>query len=287
MSSSWFEPVHARATYHAEASTESRGALAEAAAAACSRAAPALLARQHADGYWVGDLLADSTLESDYVLLQLWLHPPRDGEWKPPSWDRIVRARQAILDRQRPDGGFDIYPDGPSDVNATIKAYVAMRLAGLEIDSEPVRRARETILGLGGIQEANSYVRINLSLFGLYPKRHVPTIPVELALVPGGLIYEMSSWTRAIVMPLAIIQAKTDTRPVPAGFDLDELVVPGKTFKLPRRDRLSALFRQLDVALKVWESRGPEMIRKPAIREAEKWILDRTRNSACLGAIFP
>ena len=141
--------------------------------------------------------------------------------------------------------------------------------------------------GLGGIQEANSYVRINLSLFGLYPKRHVPTIPVELALVPGGLIYEMSSWTRAIVMPLSIIQAKTDTRPVPAGFDLDELVVPGKTFKLPKRDRLSALFRQLDVALKVWESRGPEMIRKPAIREAEKWILDHTRNSAGLGAIFP
>src|SRR5260370_493867 len=127
-------------------------------------------------------------------------------------------------------------------------------------------RARDPILCLGGIQEANSYVRINLSLFGLYPKRHVPTIPVELALVPGGLIYEMSSWTRAIVMPLSIIQAKTDTRPVPAGFNLDELVVPGKTFKLPKRDRLSPLFRQLDLALKVWGSRGPEMIRKPPLR---------------------
>ena len=124
-----------------------------------------------------GDLLA-VTLESDYVLLQLWLHPPRDGEWKPPTWERILRARRAILDRQRRDGGFDIYPDGPADVNATIKAYVALRLSGLEAASEPLRRARDTILGLGGIQEANSYVRINLSLFGLYPKRHVPTIPV-------------------------------------------------------------------------------------------------------------
>ena len=263
MPSSWFEPLQARASYQSEAVSESRAGLAEAAALACSRAAPALLARQYPEGYWVGDLLADSTLESDYVLLQLWLHPPRDGEWKPPTWERILRARGAILDRQRRDGGFDIYPDGPADVNATIKAYVALRLSGLDVASEPLRRARDTILGLGGIQEANSYVRINLSLFGLYPKRHVPTIPVELALVPGGLIYEMSSWTRAIVMPLSIIQAKTDTRPVPAGFNLDELVVPGKTFKLPKRDRLSALFRQLDVALKVWESRGPEMIRKP------------------------
>src|SRR6266446_3901636 len=287
MPSSWFEPLQARASYQSEAVSESRAGLAEAAALACSRAAPALLARQYPEGYWVGDLLADSTLESDYVLLQLWLHPPRDGEWKPPTWERILRARRAILDRQRRDGGFDIYPDGPADVNATIKAYVALRLSGLDVASEPLRRARDTILGLGGIQEANSYVRINLSLFGLYPKRHVPTIPVELALVPGGLIYEMSSWTRAIVMPLSIIQAKTDTRPVPAGFNLDELMVPGKTFKLPKRDRLSALFRQLDVALKVWESRGPEMIRKPAIREAEKWVLDHTRNSDGLGAIFP
>src|SRR5712691_7724119 len=267
MPSSWSEPLPARATYQAEAHGESRAALAEAAAAACARTAPTLLAMQKPEGYWVGDLLADTTLESDYVLLQLWLHPPRDGEWKPPSWDRIQRARQAILDRQKSDGGFYIYPDGPADVNATIKAYLALKLAGL--------------------QEANSYVRINLSLLGLYPKRHVPTIPVELALVPGGLIYEMSSWTRAIVMPLSIIQAKTDTRPVPAGFNLDELVVPGKTFKLPKRDRLSALFRQLDVALKVWATRGPEMIRKPAIREAEKWILDHTRNSDGLGAIFP
>ena len=287
MPSSWFEPLPARATYQAEAHGESRAALAEAAAAACARTAPTLLAMQKPEGYWVGDLLADSTLESDYVLLQLWLHPPRDGEWKPPSWDRIQRARRAILARQKSDGGFDIYPDGPADVNATIKAYIALKLAGLDTHNEPLRRARDAILNLGGLQEANSYVRINLSLFGLYPKRHVPTIPVELALVPGGLIYEMSSWTRAIVMPLTIIQAKTDTRPVPAGFTLEELVVPGKSFKLPKRDRLSALFRQLDIALKVWATRGPEMIRRPAIREAEKWILDHTRNSDGLGAIFP
>ncbi|HEY7541569.1 MAG TPA: squalene--hopene cyclase, partial [Methylomirabilota bacterium] len=213
MPSSWFEPLEARAVHQTEAAAESRAALADAAAAAVARAAPALLAMQKPEGYWVGDLLADTTLESDYVLLQLWLHPPHEGVWKPPSWDRIERARKAILARQLPDGGFDIYPDGPADVNATIKAYLALKLSGLGVHSEPLRRAREAILRLGGLQEANSYVRINLSLFGLYPKRHVPTIPVELVLVPGGLIYEMSSWTRAIVMPLSIIQAKTDTRP--------------------------------------------------------------------------
>ena len=29
------------------------------------------------DGYWCAELTADTTLESDYILLQLWLHPPR------------------------------------------------------------------------------------------------------------------------------------------------------------------------------------------------------------------
>ena len=43
-----------------------------------------------------------------------------------------------------------------------------------------------------GCQAANSYVKINLSLFELYPREHAPSIPPELILL-GNLIYEMSS----------------------------------------------------------------------------------------------
>ena len=52
MPPSWFEPLQARASYQSEAISESRAVLAEAAAQACSRAAPALLARQHPEGFW-------------------------------------------------------------------------------------------------------------------------------------------------------------------------------------------------------------------------------------------
>ncbi|HZV94548.1 MAG TPA: squalene--hopene cyclase [Candidatus Nitrosocosmicus sp.] len=288
MSASWLEPTDSRAdAREAEITAQHRAALAEAAGAAALRAGEAVLALQKPDGYWCGDLLADTTLESDYVLLQLWLYPPEAGVWRPPTWGRIEKTRRAILARQLPDGGFSIYPDGPAELNATVKAYAALKLAGLSAESEPLARARECILRLGGIQETNSYVRINLSLFGLYPRRHVPTIPPELVLLPGGLIYEMSSWTRAIVVPLSIVQSRAGRRPVPHGFDLDELAAPGKSFRLPRRDRLSAVFSQLDIALKVWEKGAPEMIRKSALREAEKWMLDRTRHSDGLGAIYP
>src|SRR4030095_4494589 len=108
-----------------------------------------------------------------------------------------------------------------------------------------MRLAGAAVLRLGGIQEANSYVRINLSLFGLYPRRYVPTIPPELVLLPGGIIYEMSSWTRAIVVPLSIVQARAGRRPVPAGFTLDELAVPGKSYRLPPRVQLARLFTRL------------------------------------------
>ena len=84
-------------------------------------------------------------------------------------------------------------------------------------------RLRDCILSLGGIQAANSYVKINLSLFGLYPRAYVPTVPPELVLLPGNILYEMSSWTRAIVVPLSIVQAIGGTRPVPLGFHLNEL----------------------------------------------------------------
>ncbi|HKZ06081.1 MAG TPA: squalene--hopene cyclase [Methylomirabilota bacterium] len=286
MTSSWLEPSDG--TLRAARTTgESQEALARKAGAAADLAADAVLALQKPDGYWCGDLLADTTLESDYVLFQLWLHPPQDGTWQPPTWGRIAKAREAILARQLPDGGFNIYPDGPAEINATVKAYAALKLAGMPADAEPMRRARAAVLALGGIQETNSYVRINLSLFGLYPRRHVPTIPVELVLLPGGIIYEMSSWTRAIVVPLSIVQARAGRRPVPRGFTLEELALPGKSFRLPRRDRLSVVFTQLDAALKVWEKGAPEVIRKSALREAEKWMLDRTRHSDGLGAIYP
>ncbi len=202
-------------------------ALAAAASQAARNATHWLLDRQSREGYWWGQLTADSTLESDWILLQLWLHPPVDGVWTPPNRPQIDRAVASILARQLPDGGFSIYPKGPSDVSATVKAYFALKLAGLAYEDERLAGARERILALGGIQAANSYVKINLSLFGLFPREGVPSVPPELMLLPGNFLYQMSSWTRAIVIPLSIVQAMNPLRPVPAGFHLKELCLAG------------------------------------------------------------
>ncbi|MCC6859354.1 MAG: squalene--hopene cyclase [Bryobacterales bacterium] len=257
---------------------------------AVRRAADLLLREQHTQGYWCARLSADTTLESDYILLQLWLHPPAGGRWNPPSRPLIDLAAKSILARQLPDGGFNIYPHGPAEISASVKAYFALKLAGLSPDDPRLARARERILALGGIQAANSYVKINLSLFDLYPRAHVPRVPPELMLL-GNLVYEMSSWTRAIVVPLSIVQGSGGRRPAPAGFTLQELFLPGRSlgFRKPGDGMVSwrSFFLGLDRLLRLWERYGVKAVRRRAIRAAESWMLDRTRYSDGLGAIYP
>jgi len=283
MSYEWPEPAPASARREINLDMDPASARADVIGRACE----ALFARQAPEGFWCGELTADTTLESDYILLQLWMHQPEGASWDPPSRERIAKASESILQRQLADGGFQIYRGGPAELNATIKAYCALKLAGLSPESEPLRRARRRILDLGGLQAANSYVKINLSLFGLYPREHAPSVPPEIVLLPGNVLYEMSSWTRSILVPLSIVQARGSNRRAPAGFALDELLLPGVSMKLPQRNRLSLLFHHLDRVFKVWEKRGSQRIRDAAIRQAEHWILERTRFTEGLGAIYP
>lgn len=251
------------------------------------KAVAALLEKQFAEGYWSGELTADSTLESDYILLQLWLHPPEGPTWAPPQRARIDKACRAILDRQLPDGGWEIYTGGGAEVNATARAYTVLKICGHAPDEEYMRRARERVLALGGLQACNSYTKINLSLFGLFPRKYTPTIPPELVLIPGDILYEMSCWTRTIIVPLSIVQAIGHQRLAPEGIDVQELYLPKKKLVMPNRQLMSLLFHRLDRVLKLWEKRGSKNLRGMAVREAEHWILDRTRYTDGLGAIYP
>src|SRR5580692_9171094 len=96
-----------------------------------------LLSLQATEGYWLGELKADTTLESDYIF---YLHVI--GRAQP---ERIAKLANYVRRRQLDDGGWNIYFGGPSELNATVKAYVALRLAGESADSERLRRACKRI----------------------------------------------------------------------------------------------------------------------------------------------
>ncbi len=284
----WIQPAPPGTLHAAEAAArEDAQRLSVQIAAASRNAASALASMRAAEGYWCGKLTADATLECDYVLLELWLHPPQNGIWNPPTRSRVDKALRSVLERQLPDGGWNIYTGGPSEVNATARAYTVLKIAGHDPAAPYMRAARERTLALGGLQACNSYTKINFSLFGLFPRRWVPSVPPEILLVPGNFIYEMSSWTRQIVVPLSVLQASGVTRPTPGNIDVSELLVIGERLAMPRRDWTATLFHHLDRLVKLWEKRGRKGIRRAAIREAEHWMLDRTRYSEGLGAIYP
>jgi squalene-hopene/tetraprenyl-beta-curcumene cyclase len=200
-----------------------------------------------------------------------------------------MESVESILARQLGDGGFNIYQQGPSEISASIKAYFALKVAGVNANDARMVRLRERILSMGGMQAANSYVKVNLSLFGLFPREFTPSIPPEIILF-RKFIYEMSSWTRAIVIPLSIVHAANPNAPVPEGFTLEELFVPGRKLHLPSNPRFFSwrnFFLTMDHVLKWWEKHGWKSVRRRAVRLCEQWMLERTQHSDGLGAIYP
>src|SRR6266550_4660501 len=188
------------------------------------RGAHHLLSIQAEEGYWQGELEADTTLESDYIY---YLHVL--GKADP---QRIAKLANYVRRRQLADGGWSIYPGGPSELNATCKAYFALKLAGDSPYAPNLVRAREIVHRLGGLEHTNSYVRFYLALIGVVGWELVPSIPPELMLLPNWFyfnIYEMSSWTRGIVIPMAILCVLRPHWRLPEPAHVDEL------FKDPER----------------------------------------------------
>ena len=117
-----------------------------------------LFSQQHEEGYWCGELEADTTLESDYIMLHTLLGTG-DSE-------RFQKAARYILQHQNEDGGWPIYAGGPSNVSASVKAYFGLKLAELTADHSALVRARKKILELGGVTEVNTFTKIYLCFFG-------------------------------------------------------------------------------------------------------------------------
>src|ERR1700683_5440181 len=169
-------------------------------AQAIERGAQHLLSLQAQEGYWLGELEADTTLESDYIYYLFVLGKAEPG--------RIAKLANYVRCRQLPDGGWNIYFGGPSELNATVKAYFALKLTGDSPDAPHMRIACERVRTLGGLEATNSYTRFYLALVGVVGWDMVPAVPPELLLLPTWFylnIYELSSWTRGIVVPLAVL----------------------------------------------------------------------------------
>lgn len=247
------------------------------------RAQQNLISLQDPDGYWLGELIVDSTLCSDYITFMHW-----SGEI---DFELQQKCVDHILSRQLPDGGWNIYPEGPSEVNASVKAYLSLKLTGFSQTDALLSLARAKIHELGGIERTNTYARLYLALLGQIPWEAVPTIPVEFLLLPRWLpvnLYAVSSWTRAMVVPLAIINHYKPTRALPEDKGIRELYLDPARVPRQKASGLKQFFILIDRCLKFIEGHGVLPLRKKALAVAEEWMIERIGDGCSgLAAIFP
>jgi squalene-hopene/tetraprenyl-beta-curcumene cyclase len=260
---------------------------------AIERATTLLLSCQAPDGHWVGELEANSTITSEYLLFCHLV-------------DRVDRERERkivayLRAHQLPDGGFSLYENGPANVSATIKAYFAMKVAEIPPDDPALAAARSRIRALGGPPRADVFTKILLALFGEYDWAGIPSMPVEIILLPRWSYFnllEVSYWSRSVIVPLLIVMDRKPVKRLADRHRLDELwTVPREQASL-RLDRVPRPFSPktflwknffigVDDYLKSWERLGPRPLRARAVEAARRWLLERLAVPGGLGGIFP
>jgi squalene-hopene/tetraprenyl-beta-curcumene cyclase len=248
-------------------------------------ATEAILAQQRADGHWVYELEADATIPAEYVLLVHYLAETPNLE--------LERKIGVYLRRiQGAHGGWPLYHEGAFDISATVKAYFALKMIGDDINAPHMVRAREALHARGGAIKANVFTRILLALFGETGWSNVPTVPVELILLPRWFpvhLSKMSYWARTVIVPLLVLAAKQPLARNPRGVHIAELFVPGVPAASPRAPHQSAgwsaFFNGLDRILKIvpW----PNGLRARAIEKCRTWTIERLNGEDGLGAIYP
>jgi squalene-hopene/tetraprenyl-beta-curcumene cyclase len=239
-------------------------------------------------GYWWAELESNVTITSEYIMLFHFL-----GMVDKP---RERKMAHYILSKQTADGWWSVWYGGPGDLSATIEAYFALKLAGYSAGDPAMCRARDFILSKGGILKARVFTKVFLALFGEFSWLGVPSMPIELMMLPEWAyfnVYELSSWSRATIIPLSVVMSENPVRKLPPRARVQELFVrpPRRAdYSFSRQDGLLSwknFFIGIDHLLKIYESSPIRPLKEKSMAIAEKWILDHQELSGDWGGIQP
>ncbi|MCE5242205.1 MAG: squalene--hopene cyclase [Syntrophobacteraceae bacterium] len=239
---------------------------------------------QYPEGYWWSELQSNVTITAEYIMLQRLL------ERSDPEREKSMV--KYFLNQQAANGSWELYYGDGGELSTTIEAYFAMKLAGEDTASEPMRKARKYILDRGGIEASRVFTKIWLALFSQYDWDKVPSMPVELVLLPSDLyfnIYEFSSWARGTAVPLSIVLSIRPKYPLPAELSIPELYLKGDAAARTRRfpSYTHRLFYLFDRIAKAFERNPIPSLRNKAVHAAETWILEHQETSGDWGGIQP
>ena len=242
---------------------------------------------QRPEGYWIGELESNPTMEAEHVMLARFMGSDEGG--------RIPLVAEDIRRRQSPDGSWRMYYGAPGDLSTSIECYFALKLAGDGADAPHMARAREFILAAGGVPKARVFTKIWLALFGQWDWSATPSMPPEMMLLPKWAplnIHRFASWARATIVPMTVILTLNPTRPPRPEEGVAELYPGGRANYALTRWRTSPFSLQggallADRLLRLYRKLPFTPGRKRALRAAEEWIIAHQEADGSWAGIQP
>jgi squalene-hopene/tetraprenyl-beta-curcumene cyclase len=246
-----------------------------------------LLSCQDEQGYWVDELEANVTISAELIFFMHFT-----DRLDPVKQDRIVNY---LLHQQREDGSWALFYGGLCDINSTVEAYMALKMAGLPADRDEMVRARQAIFANGGIKKTRVFTKMFLAMFGQVSWEDCPAVPVEMILLPNSFffnIYEISSWSRGTVVPLSVVRSFEPVHELPEGRDVQELFTEKDQDLDFKPDGLpftswKNTFIYLDRFTKAIGKFPWKPFRKKALRKVEEWTLEHQEEEGDFGGIQP
>ena len=261
---------------------------------AISRALDHLASRQSPDGCWEGEVVWNSMLLSQYVIVTRIIGPAGGA----PAIDEPVKQRMIHHYRVTctPEGAWGMHPDSGPYVFFTAMAYVALRLLGLGPDDPLTAGARRWLRAQpGGVRAIPSWGKFWLAMLGLYGYEGVNPVAPELFVLPERLPVHPSRYychTRYIYLAIAYLYGRrfrADLGPITAALRSELYDAPYESidFAAHRHDiaatdlyvRPGRALRVAYDALSLYERVHSRALRRRALAHCFERILYEVRTS--------
>lgn len=162
---------------------------------------------QHPTGYWEAEMVWNSMLLSQWVIVQKIV-----GRLDKIPDDTRARILKQYEVGRTPEGGWGMHGEGGPYVFMTALGYVALRLLGLPADHPLCAPALKWIKAQpGGVLAIPSWGKFWLSMIGLYEYEGMNPIPPELFLLPDWVPLHPNNYychTRYIYLGIAYLYGR-------------------------------------------------------------------------------
>ncbi|KGP71583.1 squalene--hopene cyclase [Pontibacillus yanchengensis] len=204
--------------------------------------------------------------------------------------DFIAALAERIASKQLSNGAWKLYHDeDDGNVSLTINAYYALLFSGFKSKKDPLmKKASSFIKENGGLMRANTMTKLMLAVTGQLPWSNLPSIPIELLLIPKSFplsFYDFVGYARVHLAPIVILmnsQFRLTTKDTP---DLSDLLLYDSRIVEDSHNKTRFLKGWINDSLS-YLSDFQEKTNDKAVSKAKKYMVERIEPNGLLYGYF-